>query len=44
MVVGDSGKKANMKRNDLLNPEYKYIGISSTNIGKQFLAYFMFSK
>ena len=44
MVVGDSGKKANMKRNDLLNPEYKYIGISSTNIGKHFLAYFMFSK
>ena len=44
MVVGDSGKKANMKRNDLLNPEYKYIGISSTNIDKHFLAYFMFSK
>ena len=36
MVVGDSGKKANVKRNDLLKPEYKYIGISSTNIGEHF--------
>lgn len=44
MVVGDSEKKAKIKRNDLLNPDYKYIGISSTKVGKNFLAYFMFSK
>ena len=44
MVVDDSGKKAGMKRNDILNPSYKYIGISSTMIGKSFVAFCTFSK
>ena len=44
MVVDDSGKKSLMKRNDILNPEYKYIGITSTMIGKHFIAFFSFAK
>lgn len=44
MVVDDTGKKAGMKREDLLNPSYKYIGISSIFLGKNFVAYFTFSK
>ena len=44
MVVDDSGKKAGMKRNDILNPSYKYVGISSTMIGKSFVAFCTFSK
>ena len=44
MVVDDSGKKAGMKRNDILNPSYKYVGISSTMIGKSFIAFCTFSK
>ena len=44
MVVDDTGKKAGMKRNDILNPNYKYIGISSTMIGKSFIAFCTFSK
>ena len=44
MVVDDSGKKALMKRNDILNPDYKYIGISSTMIEKHFIAFFSFAK
>ena len=44
MVVDDTGKKAGMKREDLLNPNYKYIGITSTMVGKSFVAYFSFSK
>ena len=44
MVVDDTGKKAGMKRNDILNPNYEYIGISSTMIGKSFIALWIFSK
>ena len=44
MVVDDSGKKSLMKRNDILNPDYKYIGISSTMIDKHFIAFFSFAK
>ena len=44
MIVDDSGKKAGMKRNDILNPSYKYVGISSTMIGKSFVAFCTFSK
>jgi hypothetical protein len=43
MVVDDSGTKAGNKRKDLLNPDMKYIGISSTMIGKNFVCYLCFS-
>jgi hypothetical protein len=44
MVVDDNGKKAGFKRRNILNPEYKYIGINSKFVGKTFIAYFTFSK
>lgn len=43
MVVDDSGKRAGNKRNDILNPENKYIGISSVKKGKSFACYFTIS-
>ena len=43
MVVDDSGTKAGNKRKDLLNPDMKYIGITSTMIGKSFVCYLCFS-
>ena len=39
MIVDDNGKKAGFKRRNLLNPEYKYIGISSKMIGNNFICY-----
>ena len=39
MIVDDNGKKAGFKRRNLLNPEYKYIGISSININNNFICY-----
>ena len=44
MVVDDSTKSPGKKRQAVLNPEYKYIGITSKFIGKTFVAYFTFSK
>ena len=44
MIVDDTGKKNRMKRNDILNPDYKYIGICSVTIGKTFGCYVTFSK
>jgi hypothetical protein len=44
MVVDDSPKNSGRKRQALLNPEYKYIGINSKFVGKTFIAYFTFSK
>ena len=38
-VVDDSGKNAGSKRNDILNKDNKYIGISSVKIGKSFACY-----
>ena len=38
-VVDDSGKNAGYKRNDILNKDNKYIGISSVWIGKSFACY-----
>jgi hypothetical protein len=38
-VVDDSGKNAGSKRNDILNSDNKYIGISSVWIGKSFACY-----
>ena len=39
MIVDDNGKKAGMKRRDILNPKFKYIGISSGMIYKSFACY-----
>ena len=39
MIVDDNRKKAGFKRRNLLNPEYKYIGISSKNINNNFICY-----
>ena len=44
MVVDDSEKNPGKKRKAVLNPDFKYIGISSKFIGKTFIAYFAFSK
>ena len=44
MIVDDSEKNQGKKRHTLLNPDYKYIGISSKFFGKTFVAYFTFSK
>ena len=44
MIVDDSSKKTRIKRNDILNPDYKYIGICSVTIGKTFGCYVTFSK
>ena len=44
MIVDDNIKNAGKKRNCLLNPDYKYISINSKFIGKNFIAYFSFSK
>ena len=39
MIVDDNGKKAGYKRRSILNPEYKYIGISSKMINNNFICY-----
>ena len=44
MIVDDNFKNAGKKRESILNKEYKYIGISSKFFGKNFIAYFAFSK
>lgn len=44
MIVDDTTKNPGKKRNALLNKDFKYIGINSHFIGKNFLAYFAFSK
>ena len=44
MIVGDNENGQNKKRNALLNPENKYIGVNSKFIGDTFVAYFTFSK
>ena len=44
MIVDDSEKNPGKKRQAVLNPEFKYIGISSKFIGKTFIAYFASSK
>ena len=43
MIVDDSGNKNGSKRRDILNPNFKYIGICSKMIGKSFCCYFIFS-
>ena len=43
MIVDDTGNKSGKKRSDILNPTFKYIGISSVMIGKSFVCYVTFS-
>ena len=38
-IVDDSGKNAGHKRNDILNRDNKYIGISTVRIGRSFACY-----
>ena len=44
MIVDDFEIDAGKKRECLLNPQLKYIGINSKYIGKNFIAYFSFAK
>ena len=39
MIVDDNGIKSGRKRNDILNPSMKYIGISSAEIKRNFVSY-----
>jgi hypothetical protein len=43
MVVDDTGVKSGLKRKDILDPNKKYIGISSICIGKHFVCFLTFS-
>ena len=44
MIVDDNENLNGKKRECLLNPNLKYIGINSKFIGKNFIAHFSFSK
>ena len=44
MIVDDTLKNPGKKRMALLNKELKYIGVTSKFVGKNFVAYFAFSK
>ena len=44
MIVDDTNKNAGKKRMALLNKDLKYVGVTSKFIGKNFIAYFSFSK
>lgn len=44
MIVDDTKNMSGVRRNYLLNPEFKFIGIDSKFIEKKFVAYFSFSK
>ena len=44
MIVDDSESPEKKKRNALLNKEFKFIGIDSKFIGKNFISHFSFSK
>lgn len=43
MIVDDCEKNPGKKRNAIMNKNFKYIGISSKFIGKNFISYFTFS-
>ena len=43
MIVDDSGIKSGMKRKDLLDPNMKYIGVSSVEINRKFVCYLTLS-
>lgn len=44
MIVSDNKKGDAGKRNAILNPNFKYIGINNTFLGKEFIAQYSFSK
>ena len=39
MIVDDTGNKSGLKRKDILDPNMKFIGISSVMIGKRFVCF-----
>jgi len=43
MIVDDNGIKSGMRRNDILNPKMKYIGISSVENRGSFACYITLS-
>ena len=43
MIVDDNGVKSGMRRRDILNPNMKYIGISSIEINRNFVCYITLS-
>jgi hypothetical protein len=43
MIIDDNGVKSGMRRKDILNPNMKYIGISSVEINKNFVCYITLS-
>ena len=43
LLVDDSGKDNKPKRNAVLNPDFKYIGVNAKFINKKFVAYFAFA-
>ena len=44
MIIDDVGVKSGMRRNDILNPKIKYIGISSKEINGNFACYITLSE
>ena len=44
MIIDDVGAKSGMRRNDILNPNIKYIGISSKEINGNFACYITLSE
>ena len=44
MIVDDTTKDAGKKRLILLNKDFKYVGVTSKFIGKNFVAYFALAK
>ena len=43
MIVDDNGKNKGLRRKDILNPNMKYIGISSVEINEHYVNYFVLS-
>ena len=43
MIVDDNSEKRGRKRNDILNKDMKYIGISSIEINGRFVSYIVLS-
>ena len=44
MIVDDNSKNNSKKRDTLLNEDFKFIGVNSKYIGKNFVAHFSFSR
>ena len=43
MIADDNGAKSGKRRNDILDPNMKYIGISSVEINENFVCYITLS-